>query len=145
MAKSYSEDLRSRIIAYVLSGHSRRSAARLFGVSESYAIKALQRVERTGEHCSQPRGRPPGSGKLSPYSDFLTAVVEDRPEITMPELAALLEETHGIRTWPASLSRFLRVLGFSYKKNTDGQGTRTRGSPSAASYLGCTSTATDAA
>jgi len=46
MAKIYSSDLRSRVVAYVEAGHSRRAAARHFLVSDSFAVKLLQRVEK---------------------------------------------------------------------------------------------------
>lgn len=48
MAKTYSSDLRSRVVAYVEAGHSRRAAACHFGVSESFAVKLLQRVAKYG-------------------------------------------------------------------------------------------------
>lgn len=48
MAKSYSSDLRSRVVAYVGAGHSRRAAARRFGVSNSFAVKLLQRIAAHG-------------------------------------------------------------------------------------------------
>jgi putative transposase len=41
-------DLRERVVAAVEAGESRRSAARRYGVSESVAIKWLQRVKATG-------------------------------------------------------------------------------------------------
>ena len=40
MPRAYSQDLRDRVIdAVLVSGESRRSAARRFGVSESSAVK----------------------------------------------------------------------------------------------------------
>lgn len=39
MGKSYSSDLRDRVVAFVEAGHSWRAAARRFGVSESFAVK----------------------------------------------------------------------------------------------------------
>lgn len=48
MGKSYSSDLRNRVVALVEAGHSRRAAARHFGVSESFAVKLMQRVARHG-------------------------------------------------------------------------------------------------
>jgi transposase len=49
MTAASSQDLRNRVIdAVEKEGMSRRTAARLFGVSDSAAIKWLQRVERTG-------------------------------------------------------------------------------------------------
>jgi transposase len=126
MGKSHSVDLRQRVVAMVASGQSRRAAARHFGVSNSSAIKLLQRRERTGTIVPARQGRPPGSGKLSAYRDFLVAQVEEKPDITMPELARRLEKKHGLVAPPSSLSRFLILQGFTYKKTADGIGTRTR-------------------
>jgi hypothetical protein len=44
-----------------------------------------------------------GGGKLAGHRDFLIAQAEKRPDITMPELAALLEAERGVKTSPASL------------------------------------------
>ena len=108
MAKSYSVDLRQRIIRFVEAGGSRRAAARHFGVSMSCAIKLCDRWERTGSVAPGCRG---GSvGKLAPHRDFVIARVEEKPDITMPELAAELEAKTGTCVAPASLSRFLRLL-----------------------------------
>jgi transposase len=126
MGKSHSVDLRQRVVAMVASGQSRRAAARHFGVSNSSAIKLLQRQNRNGTIAPARQGRPPGGGKLSAYRDFLVAQVEEKPDITMPELARRLEEKHGLVAPPSSLSRFLILQGFTYKKTADGIGTRTR-------------------
>src|SRR3984957_19465954 len=49
MAKPYSQDLRDRVIDAVKRGEmSRRGAARRYEISESVAIKWLERVERDG-------------------------------------------------------------------------------------------------
>ncbi len=49
MAGPYSQDLRDRVIAAVAQGGmSRRGAAARFGISESVAIKWVERFERTG-------------------------------------------------------------------------------------------------
>ena len=125
MARSYSSDLRDRIVDYVESGHSRREAARRFGVSASFAVKLLQRFHRTGSARPAPRGRPCGAGKLSAHRDFLIDRVESRPDITMPDLADDLQRRRGVIAAPASLSRFLCRAGYTYKKNADGRGPRT--------------------
>ncbi len=126
MGRSYSMDLRERIVGFVGSGGARREAARRFGVSVSCAVKLIARVDRTGSAAPARQGRPPGGGKLASFGDFLIAKVEAAPDITMPELASALEEAHAVTAHPASLSRFLKGLGFTYKKNAHGQGTRTR-------------------
>jgi transposase len=126
MGRFYSLDLRVRVAGFVAAGHSRRAAARHFGVSDSFAIKLVQRQDRSGSPAPDPQGRPRGGGRLCPYQAFLLGAVEAKPDITMPELSARLLHTHGITAAPAALSRFLCRQGFTYKKSPDGLGTRTR-------------------
>jgi transposase len=126
MGHCYSLDLRVRVAALVAAGHSCRAAARHFGVSDSFAIKLVQRTRHLGSPAPARQGRPPGRGKLRPYETFLVQTVEAKPAITMPELAARLLEKHGIVAAPAMLSRFLCRRGFTYKKTPDGGGVRTR-------------------
>ena len=126
MGKSYSQDLRERVVAYVRSGYSRRAAARRFGVSESFAVKLLQRVCATGSSSPARQGRPGGFGRLDAYADYLVAAVEAQPDLTMPQLSVRLAADHGVTADPAVLSRFLCRRGFTYKKNADGLGSRTR-------------------
>lgn len=126
MGKGYSLDLRKRVVARVRSGHSRREAARHFGVSESCAVKLMQRVETTGSPAPARQGRPPGGGKLSPHRDFLIERVKAKCDITMPELAEALMKERGVEADTSSLSRVLCRAGFSYKKSADGVGARTR-------------------
>lgn len=128
MGKSYSSDLRDRVVAFVEAGHSRRAAARHFRVSESFAVKLLQRVARHGHAAPARQGRPPGS-RLAGFEAFLIGAVEAKPDITMPELAARLAGACGVKAAPAELSRFLCRRGFTYKKSPDGVGMRTRGGP----------------
>lgn len=116
MGKFHSLDIRERLASMVDRGQSRRSAARHFGVSESAAIKLLRRRMSTGTISPLRQGRPPGSGKLSLYVPFLIAQVEQKPDITMPELADKLDEAYGVRVPPSSLSRVLVAQGFTYKK-----------------------------
>ena len=126
MGKSYSSDLRDRVAGFISSGHSRREAARHFGVSPSFAVKLEARRRETGSAKPARQGRPPGNGKLAPHEAFLIARVKQKPDITMPELAAELLKARGVKASPASLSRVLCHAGFTYKKSPDGHGTRTR-------------------
>jgi transposase len=125
MGRSYSLDLRSRLVGRVASGQSRRGAAEDLEVSPSFSVKLVARHRRTGSLAPERQGRPPGTGKLEPYRDFLIGRVREKPDITMPELGAELAARHRVEADPASLSRFLCKAGFSYKKNAAGQGTRT--------------------
>ena len=78
MGRYYSLDLRVRVAAFVEAGHSRRAAARHFGVSDSFAIKLVRRQARFGSPAPARQGRPPGSGKLAPYEAFLVQVRRGR-------------------------------------------------------------------
>jgi transposase len=119
-------DLRERVSQFVSSGGSRRQAASHFSVSPSFAVKLWRRREKTGSVVPAKQGRPAGGGKLANHRDFLIAQVEKRPDITMPELAAVLEAGRGVKASPATLSRLLCSAGFTYKKNAAGGRARTR-------------------
>src|ERR1700757_3104719 len=70
MAKPYSQDLRDRVIDAVKRGEmSRRAAARRYAISESVAIKWLERVERDGSREPVGHGGHRAS-KLMPPRDF---------------------------------------------------------------------------
>ena len=126
MGRYYSLDLRVRVAAFVEAGHSRRAAARHFGVSDSFAIKLVRRQGRSGSPAPARQGRPRGGGKLALYEVYRVQIIETEPAITMPELAARLLEEHGVVAAPATLSRLLCRRGFTYKNIPDGRGMRTR-------------------
>jgi transposase len=126
MSRAYSLDLRHRIVDAISEGKSRRAAAAAFKVSPATAVRLKQRSDRTGSVEPSRRGRPSGGGKLGPYRDGIIAKVEAQPDITMPDLATWLEECHGVKADPSNLSKLLCRAGFTYKKNADGIGTRTR-------------------
>jgi transposase len=104
MTQSHSLDLRVRVVAFVEAGHSCRAAARHFGVSDSFAIKLLQRQRQSGSPAPARQGQPPGHRKLVPYETFLIQAIKTRPDITMPELADRILEEHGVVAAQATLS-----------------------------------------
>jgi transposase len=116
MASAYSQDLRNRVIDAVENeGMSRRAAARRFGVSESAAIKWLQRFEDTGHR------RPVGTGghrpsTLKPHRDFIEAALKDKPDMTLEALGRRLLAERGVKADTSMLSRFLRRAGITLKK-----------------------------
>ncbi len=65
MSKTYSSDLRERVVTQVNAGNSRREVARRFGVSPSFVVKLMQLVADTGSTTAAKRGRPFGQGKLA--------------------------------------------------------------------------------
>ena len=80
MAKPYSQDLRERVIDAVKRGEmSRRAAARRYEISESVAIKWLERVERDGSREPVGHGGHRAS-KLMPHRDFLEAARAEKSD-----------------------------------------------------------------
>jgi transposase len=126
MGKAHSGDLRERVYGEIADGRSRRAAARRFGVSASTSVRLARRMAETGSLAPARQGRPPGGGKLEPYRDLLIGWVDREGDITMPELAARLARERQVVVHPASLSRFLRAVGFTVKKNAAGERSRTR-------------------
>lgn len=126
MGRPLSADLRNRIVSDVNVGNSRRGAAARFGVAASTAVRLKARFDATGSVAAGRMGRPKGSGKLGGHRDFIIAQVDERPDITMPELASALLAECGIEVDPSNLSKFLCRAGYTYKKNAAGVGERTR-------------------
>lgn len=112
----YSQDLRDRVIdAVEVEGMSRRAAARRFGVSESAAIKWVQRFRRTGKRS------PIGTGghrpsALKPHRDFLAALRAEQPDMTLERMCRRLAEDRGVKADTGMMSRFLRREGITHKK-----------------------------
>lgn len=125
MGKSLSSDLRARILDAVGEGRSCRSVALKFAVAPSTVIRLVRHYERTGDCKPVKQGRPAGEGKLAPHLDFLIAQVEEHPDATLPELAAMLKQERCITIHPGHISKVLCRAGFTYKKNTAGGRTRT--------------------
>jgi transposase len=123
MAKPYSRDLRERVVRFVEEGHSRRAAGAHFKVSVSFVVNLMSAFRATGSLQPRPSGGR-RHAKLEPHRTFLLAQVEDRPDITMPELAAALVEATGETVTPPALSRWLIRAGYRFKKNSAGQRAR---------------------
>lgn len=126
MGKCRSDDLRFRVVEAVAAGSSRRRAAKRYSVSASSAIRWNAQAASEGSSKPRKQGRPAGKGPLVQHLDYLIAVVEAEPDITMPELAARLHADLGVVAAWASLSKLLCRAGFTYKKTADGLGMRTR-------------------
>jgi putative transposase len=96
-------DLRERVVAAVEAGESRRAVARRFGVSESVAVKWLQRVARTG---SVKPGRMGGHRR--------PARADGGADVTVRGLAAELAE-RGVKDGPYAVWSFFKREGLTFK------------------------------
>jgi transposase len=113
MPKSYSGDLRERVIEAVEGGASRRETAERFEVSVSSAVKWLQRWHESKSAAPKPRG-----GSVSPLEAFAEQILDliaQQPDLTLVETVAELRKRR-IRTSRSSLWRFLDRHGITLKK-----------------------------
>ncbi len=114
MVQAYSMDLRTRVVAAVLTeGMSARGAASRFGISESSAIKWVRRQRETGSVApSRVGGSKPGllSGALR---DWL--LERAKSDFTLRGLVAELAE-RGVKVDYVQVWRFVHAEGLSFKK-----------------------------
>ena len=117
MVRPYSLDLRERVVLAVEAGESRRSAARRFGVSESTAVKWLQRVRSTGSVKPAKMGvyvRPLLEGERE---WILGRFAEAGSDLTVRGLAAELT-ARGVKTGPYAVWAFFKREGLTVKKKS---------------------------
>ncbi|WP_264598407.1 IS630 family transposase [Rhodoblastus acidophilus] len=117
MARSYSQDLRDRVIDAAFSGKSARGSAAHFGIGVATAIVWVRRVRETGERTARKRGQPPHS-KLDPHRDFLLKLIEATPDMTISELLERLAAERGVKASRSTLWTFLDRCGLTFKKKT---------------------------
>ena len=124
MPKPYSIDLRSRVIAEVEAGCSRREAAEQYGISPSVVVIWAQRFDETGSVAAKPSG-----GSVSPledHADFLLGLITDEPDMTLDEIVAAMRKRR-IAGSRSAVWRFFERRGISFKKKSVRRGAEARG------------------
>jgi transposase len=117
MARSLSEDLRSRLIAAVASGLSRRAAAERFGVSAASAVRWVRAWRETGSQVAKPQGGDRRSSRIEAYRPIILAAIEAKVDMTLVEIAEMLRHEHGACFAPSTIWRFLDRHSMTFKKN----------------------------
>ena len=125
MAKTLSADLRVRLIRAVEGGLSRRAAAERFAVGVATAIRWVRVFRTSGEITAKAKGGDLRSQRIEAYREVILTAVERQSDITLVELAELLQRDHGVRVAPSTVWRFLNRHGISFKKNRARQRTGT--------------------
>ena len=123
MPKAYSEDLRCRVVADTEKGLSIRAVADKYSVSPSFVSKITCLWRREGSVSPRKIGGYRRHALRAHAAEVKGKLLEDK-DITLAELRDWIEETLGVRVHVSSVDRFIRSLGYSYKKNTEGQRTR---------------------
>jgi transposase len=116
MAKTLSEDLRSRLIGAVEAGMSRRAAAVRFGVGVATAIRWVRAFRESGATAAKPKGGDRRSQRIEGYRDVILGAIDAQVDITLDELAELLARDHGARFAPSTVWRFLDRHAMTVKK-----------------------------
>lgn len=125
MPRAYSEDLRRRIVTDTGKGLSIRTVADKYSVSASFVSKISRLWRREGTLAHRRMG---GYRRhiLAAHADAVRAKLSEDKGLTLAEMRDWAGETLGVRASLSSVDRFLRSLGYSYKKNAQGQRTRAR-------------------
>lgn len=113
MPRSYSLDLRARVIGQVESGESRRAAADHYEISPSAAVKWVKRFRETGSYAAMARG-----GSVSPleaHGETLLRLVAEQPDLTLDETVAAIHK-RGIAGSRSAVWRFYRRHEITFKK-----------------------------
>ena len=115
MAPTLSTDLRTRVIAAVDGGLSRRAAAERFGIGIATAIRWVRTFRTTGAISASPKGNL-RSHRIEAHRDVILSAVANQVDITIAELADLLAREHGLHVAPSTVWRFLDRHGMTFKK-----------------------------
>ena len=112
MVRAYSNDLRERVAAWVLSGRSCRETAALFGVSVASAVKWSQRLRATGSAAAKRMGHKPGRALVAEKAFIIERLKAD---VTLRGLVKELAE-RGVASSYISVWRGVHEEGLSFKK-----------------------------
>jgi transposase len=113
---AYSEDLRMKIVEALQQDATKSEAARAFGVSRS-SVKRYAKLAEQGRPLA-PKKRPGSKPKMDETARrLLDADLEERPSATLSERRAFLRQVAGISVSESTVSRMLRRLGWSRKKD----------------------------
>ena len=116
MAKPLSEDLRIRVVRAVEGGMSRRAAAERFGISVSSAVRYVREWREKGSTRAKRQGGDQRSHRIEEHHEAIMSAIEAKPDMTLIEIAEMLESERGASFAPSSIWRFLDRHDVTFKK-----------------------------
>jgi transposase len=116
MAKPLSEDLRIRVIRAVEGGMSRHAAAERFGISVSSAVRFVKEWRENGTTKARRVGGDQRSRRIEEHHEAIMNAIEAKPDMTLVEIAEMLQSEQGASFAPSSIWRFLDRHGVTFKK-----------------------------
>jgi len=114
MGAPHSEDLRSRVVAEVEGGSSRRAAAERFKVGASSAIRWTTLKKQTGSLA--PKRRRSSRSPLEPHRDWLLKLIADEPGLTLAQVVERVACDLKLTTTDSSVDRFYKRHQVTFKK-----------------------------
>jgi transposase len=113
---AHSEDLRKKIVEALGRGATKSEAARTFGVSRS-SVKRYAKLANEGRPLA-PKKRPGFKPKLDQAAwRLLEEDLKERPAATLRQRREFLRRLRGVSVSESTVSRTLRRLGWSRKKD----------------------------
>ena len=126
--RTYSCDLRERIVAAREKGHSTAEVVLLFRVSKASVERYWSQYQRTGKVEPRQRGGYRHSC-LEGHDGRLRAWIGEKKDLTLAELRERILRDLGIKVGNTALWHRLERLGLSYKKNASRRRARPGGPP----------------
>ncbi len=112
MARTLSQDLRSRMIAAVDRGiFSRNTAAARFGVAIATAVRWVHVWRNTGGAAAKPKGGDTRSHRIEAFRDVILIGVGAEPDVTHSERPDRLRREHGVSFARSTIWRLLDRQG----------------------------------
>jgi transposase len=111
--KSYSMDLRQRVLADCDAGMAVPAVAKKFSVSPAWVRRLKQRRRETGETAPRKQRHGPRPSWES-YADRLRQAIADEPDATLAELRQKL----GLKVALSTVWRAVDALGLTFKKKS---------------------------
>ena len=126
--RTYSQDLRERIVAARETGHSAQEIARFLRVSKRSVERFWKKYLETGAVLPKQRGGYRRS-RLEKHDHCLRRWIKEDKGLTLAELRSRIARDLGIELGTTALWHRLEHLGLSYKKNAARRRTRPAGAP----------------
>jgi transposase len=124
---AYSEDLRKKIVEALNRGTGKSEAARSFGVSLS-SVKRYARMAQEGKPLS-PKKRPGSRPKMDESArKLLESDMQKRLAATLLQRREYLQKVAGLKVSDSTVSRMLKRMGWSRKKDRWVRASATNGS-----------------
>jgi len=114
--KSYSLDLRRKVIAARANGHGVEESARIFGISRRTVWRYCKAHELTSNLAPKQRGGYRKS-RLGLYEKSLRVWIKQQNDITLVAMQARIAQEYGFSISITALWHQVDRLGLSYKKN----------------------------